>query len=87
MTYSHVLLGINNNGKKGMGGQRVTLSLAQPRWRRPRTCKKDQFHHLGCVYPAHGSASNMTVSWLLAGKVLILTTSFINKQLLSITCC
>ena len=42
---------------------------------------------LGCVYPAHGSASNMTVEWLLAGKVLIPTPSFINKQLLSITCC
>ena len=42
---------------------------------------------LGYVYPAHGSASNMTVKWLLAAKVLILTPSFINKQLLSITCC
>ena len=40
---------------------------------------------LGCVYPAHGSASNMTVKWLLAGNVLILTPNFINKQLLSIT--
>ena len=38
---------------------------------------------------AHGSsASNITVQWLLAGKVfLILTPSFINKQLLSIICC
>ena len=36
---------------------------------------------LGCVYPAHGSASNMTVQWLLAGKGLILTPSFINKGL------
>ena len=25
-----------------MGGQRVTLSLAPPRWRRPQTCKIDQ---------------------------------------------
>ena len=29
--------------KKGMGGQRVTLSLAQPRWRPLQTCKKDQY--------------------------------------------
>ena len=27
--------------KKGMGGQRVTLSLAQPRWRRRRPCKRE----------------------------------------------
>ena len=42
----NVLLVINTNGKKGMGGQRVTLSLAQPRWHRPQTCTKDHFHHL-----------------------------------------
>ena len=64
MTYSHVLLGINTNGKKGMGGQRVILSLVQPRWRRPRTYELEVEQNcagLGCVYPAHGSASNMTV--------------------------
>ena len=33
-----------------MGGQRLILSLAQPRWRRPRTCKIDQFHGSASKY-------------------------------------
>ena len=64
MTYSHVLLGINTNGKKGMGGQWVTLSLAQPGWHLPRTYEievEQNCASLGCVYLAHRSASNLTV--------------------------
>ena len=44
MTYSHVLLGINTNGKKGMGGQRVTLSLAQI------SARKSVFSHVVSIY-------------------------------------
>ena len=64
MTYSHVLLGINTNGKKRYGWSAGNSFSVQPRWRRPRTYELEVEQNcasLGCVYPAHGSASNMTV--------------------------